>query len=175
MGRQCISSKLNGFIKKKMASICPLKMVYRIDFTRSPWCQISRFDISMYFWCTHLFNIFTVLSYIYLNSCRILANRQSAARSKERKARYISDLERKVQGLQIELATLSAQLSLLQVCDCLWFHEFQRSVFFIHVFGPCNQHNPCLINQTSEPSPFYQNYRVHNHKLFCVSVGLLQN
>ncbi|GJN07942.1 hypothetical protein PR202_ga25819 [Eleusine coracana subsp. coracana] len=40
---------------------------------------------------------------------RILANRQSAARSKERKARYITELERKVQTLQTEATTLSAQ------------------------------------------------------------------
>lgn len=47
---------------------------------------------------------------------RILANRQSAARSKERKARYIQELERKVQTLQTEATTLSAQLTLFQVC-----------------------------------------------------------
>ncbi|GMH07458.1 hypothetical protein Nepgr_009298 [Nepenthes gracilis] len=45
---------------------------------------------------------------------RILANRQSAARSKERKARYIMELERKVQTLQTEATTLSAQLTLFQ-------------------------------------------------------------
>ncbi|XVF20426.1 hypothetical protein REPUB_Repub11eG0197600 [Reevesia pubescens] len=45
---------------------------------------------------------------------RILANRQSAARSKERKARYILELERKVQTLQTEATTLSAQLTLFQ-------------------------------------------------------------
>ncbi|XP_074295144.1 transcription factor RF2b-like [Silene latifolia] len=45
---------------------------------------------------------------------RILANRQSAARSKERKARYIMELERKVQNLQTEATTLSAQLTLYQ-------------------------------------------------------------
>lgn len=45
---------------------------------------------------------------------RILANRQSAARSKERKAHYISELERKVQILQTEATTLSAQLTLYQ-------------------------------------------------------------
>ncbi|KAI3517501.1 hypothetical protein L1887_16716 [Cichorium endivia] len=45
---------------------------------------------------------------------RILANRQSAARSKERKARYITELERKVQTLQTEATTLSAQLALFQ-------------------------------------------------------------
>ncbi|KAI3901403.1 hypothetical protein MKW92_005095 [Papaver armeniacum] len=45
---------------------------------------------------------------------KILANRQSAARSKERKMRYISELEHKVQTLQTEATTLSAQLTLLQ-------------------------------------------------------------
>eukprot|EP00250_Pteridium_aquilinum_P015063 c22355_g1_i1 orf=1148-3082(+) len=45
---------------------------------------------------------------------RILANRQSAARSKERKVRYILELERKVQTLQTEATTLSAQLTLMQ-------------------------------------------------------------
>lgn len=45
---------------------------------------------------------------------RILANRQSAARSKERKVRYIAELEQKVQTLQTEATTLSAQLTLLQ-------------------------------------------------------------
>ncbi|KAL6652468.1 hypothetical protein ACP70R_011393 [Stipagrostis hirtigluma subsp. patula] len=45
---------------------------------------------------------------------RILANRQSAARSKERKMRYIAELERKVHTLQTEATTLSAQLAMLQ-------------------------------------------------------------
>ncbi|XP_022896074.1 transcription factor RF2a-like isoform X1 [Olea europaea var. sylvestris] len=45
---------------------------------------------------------------------RILANRQSAARSKERKMRYIAELEQKVQTLQTEATTLSAQLTVLQ-------------------------------------------------------------
>ncbi|KAH7437338.1 hypothetical protein KP509_05G066500 [Ceratopteris richardii] len=45
---------------------------------------------------------------------RILANRQSAARSKERKMRYIAELERKVHALQTEATTLSAQLSIMQ-------------------------------------------------------------
>lgn len=46
---------------------------------------------------------------------RILANRQSAARSKERKIRYTGELERKVQTLQNEATTLSAQVTMLQV------------------------------------------------------------
>ncbi|GMI71871.1 hypothetical protein HRI_000856400 [Hibiscus trionum] len=45
---------------------------------------------------------------------RIWANRQSAARSKERKMRYIAELERKIQTLQTEATSLSAQLTLLQ-------------------------------------------------------------
>ncbi|KAM7259552.1 hypothetical protein ACFE04_015293 [Oxalis oulophora] len=45
---------------------------------------------------------------------RILANRQSAARSKERKVRYTSELEKKVQTLQSEATNLSAQLTILQ-------------------------------------------------------------
>lgn len=59
----------------------------------------------------------------YLLFFRILANRQSAARSKERKARYIQELERKVQTLQTEATTLSAQLTLFQVC--VWTLLFQ--------------------------------------------------
>lgn len=47
--------------------------------------------------------------------CRILANRQSAARSKERKLRYISELELKVQTLQSEATTLSTQVNIMQV------------------------------------------------------------
>ena len=46
---------------------------------------------------------------------RVLANRQSAARSKERRMRYIAELEHKVQILQTEATTLSAQLTHLQV------------------------------------------------------------
>lgn len=60
---------------------------------------------------------------VLLSMYRILANRQSAARSKERKARYIQELERKVQTLQTEATTLSAQLTLYQVC------VFPSSVF----------------------------------------------
>ncbi|RVW91851.1 putative transcription factor PosF21 [Vitis vinifera] len=50
----------------------------------------------------------------YFPRNRIWANRQSAARSKERKMRYIAELERKVQTLQTEATSLSAQLTLLQ-------------------------------------------------------------
>ncbi|KAJ8540935.1 hypothetical protein K7X08_001751 [Anisodus acutangulus] len=45
---------------------------------------------------------------------RILANRLSAARSKERKLRYISELENKVQKLQTEATTLFTQVTILQ-------------------------------------------------------------
>ena len=57
--------------------------------------------------------------------CRILANRQSAARSKERKIRYTGELERKVQTLQTEATTLSAQVTMLQVyVDFVLFRGF---------------------------------------------------
>ncbi|CAK8569787.1 unnamed protein product [Lathyrus sativus] len=46
---------------------------------------------------------------------RILANRLSAARSKERKTKYISELEHKVQTLQTETTTLSTQYTKLQM------------------------------------------------------------
>lgn len=51
--------------------------------------------------------------------CRILANRQSAARSKERKACYVLQLERKFQSLQTEATALCARLSLFQVHICI--------------------------------------------------------
>lgn len=57
---------------------------------------------------------FAYISFIHL---RILANRQSAARSKERKMRYIAELEQKVQTLQTEATTLSAQVTMLQVSN----------------------------------------------------------
>ncbi|KAK1313939.1 putative transcription factor PosF21 [Acorus calamus] len=57
---------------------------------------------------------------------RIWANRQSAARSKERKMRYISELERKVQCLQTEATTLSAQLTMLQNSNVVLDYDGQR-------------------------------------------------
>ncbi|KAL6962441.1 hypothetical protein U1Q18_037399 [Sarracenia purpurea var. burkii] len=45
---------------------------------------------------------------------RILANRQSAARSKQRKTQHTNELETKVQTLQTEATTLSAQVTMLQ-------------------------------------------------------------
>ena len=67
----------------------------------------------------------------YLLFDRIWANRQSAARSKERKMRYIAELERKVQTLQTEATTLSAQLALLQVGAI--FLEFPSGIFLFIV------------------------------------------
>nr|GMD05983.1 probable transcription factor PosF21 [Ipomoea batatas] len=57
---------------------------------------------------------FTVGASVLTPDLQIWANRQSAARSKERKMRYIAELERKVQTLQTEATSLSAQLTLLQ-------------------------------------------------------------
>uniref|UniRef100_A0A803LHV6 BZIP domain-containing protein n=1 Tax=Chenopodium quinoa TaxID=63459 RepID=A0A803LHV6_CHEQI len=65
----------------------------------------------------------------------ILANRQSAARSKERKIRYTGELERRVQTLQTEATTLSAQVTLMQTvhdtvynfksCSVLYFTKLK--------------------------------------------------
>ncbi|KAJ6412526.1 hypothetical protein OIU84_005556 [Salix udensis] len=60
---------------------------------------------------------------------RILANRQSAARSKERKIKYASELERKVQTLQTEATTLSAQVAILQQIFCINENNGQRPDF----------------------------------------------
>ncbi|RZC14698.1 Transcription factor RF2a isoform A [Glycine soja] len=65
---------------------------------------------------------------------RILANRQSAARSKERKMRYIAELEHKVQTLQTETTTLSTQFTKLQVaiiCDKLTFALLLSLVYYL--------------------------------------------
>ncbi|KAM5562350.1 hypothetical protein ABKV19_017530 [Rosa sericea] len=62
---------------------------------------------------------------------RILANRQSAARSKERKVRYANELERKVQTLQTEATTLSAQVTLLQALISSGFLDMVESLFVI--------------------------------------------
>ena len=64
---------------------------------------------------TNGFEMSKFLLWILKIICRILANRQSAARSKERKMRYIAELERKVETLQTEATTLSAQLTMIQV------------------------------------------------------------
>ncbi|KAK4477194.1 hypothetical protein RD792_016408 [Penstemon davidsonii] len=45
---------------------------------------------------------------------RMLSNREAAARSKERKMKYIAELEQKVQALQTKATTLSVKLTQLQ-------------------------------------------------------------
>ena len=74
------------------------------------------------FWCKLI---------IFILHLRILANRQSAARSKERKIRYTNELERKVQTLQTEATTLSAQVTLLQVwpLHLLTAYSFQGRIY----------------------------------------------
>ncbi|XP_022773379.1 transcription factor VIP1-like isoform X2 [Durio zibethinus] len=67
---------------------------------------------------------------------RILANRQSAARSKERKIRYTNELEKKVQTLQTEATNLSAQVTVLQESfSMLQFVCLDLSVHHIQYFG----------------------------------------
>lgn len=51
--------------------------------------------------------------------CRILANRQSAQRSRVRKLQYISELERSVTALQTEVTTMGPRVA---------FFEHQRAV-----------------------------------------------
>ena len=59
---------------------------------------------------------------LVIYSSRILANRQSAARSKERKTRHTADLEHKAQILETENTTLSAEVTKLQVD--IYYDEF---------------------------------------------------
>ncbi|KAG6408800.1 hypothetical protein SASPL_131823 [Salvia splendens] len=63
---------------------------------------------------------------------RILANRQSAARSKERKLRYMSELEHKVQTLQTEATTLSAKITIVQKDHAELTNQNNELKFRIH-------------------------------------------
>lgn len=78
------------------------------------------------------------MDFVFTDICaldaRILANRLSAARSKERKMRYITELEHKVQILQTEATTLSAQLTLLQVC-CLGLSSDYLHLLLVACWG----------------------------------------
>jgi Basic region leucine zipper len=60
-----------------------------------------------------------LINFTSLVICRILANRQSAARSKEKRMRYVMELEHKVNIMQRKNSALSAQLTIMQVS--LWF------------------------------------------------------
>uniref|UniRef100_A0A0A9CDG8 BZIP domain-containing protein n=1 Tax=Arundo donax TaxID=35708 RepID=A0A0A9CDG8_ARUDO len=85
---------------------------------------------------------------------RILANRQSAARSKERKMRYIAELERKVQILQTEATTLSAQLAMLQR----------------DTTGLTSENSDLKIRvQTMEQQVRLQDGKFFSHNLFCIT------
>ena len=87
---------------------------------------------------------------------RILANRQSAARSKERKVRYICELERRVQTLQVEACTLTAQITMLQVMIRLFnatYHHMKKnnallcSIFILFV---CQRDTSGLTTENNE-------------------------
>lgn len=60
---------------------------------------------------------FAEIEYFSGKICRILANRISAAKSKERKVKYMGELERKVRVLQMETSTLSSKAASSQVCS----------------------------------------------------------
>lgn len=76
------------------------------------------------------------LGICHFGYCRILANRQSAARSKERKIRYTNELERKVQTLQTEATTLSAQVTLLQVSPLHLYGLIREILSFSYAMKP---------------------------------------
>lgn len=85
------------------------------------FCLFSTYVIS-YFLRSLKKQIANLLFYaFYINTTSSLqcdwiwANKPSAARSIERKMRYVAELEHKVQTLQTEATSLSAQLTLLQV------------------------------------------------------------
>lgn len=59
-----------------------------------------------------------------------MANRQSAARSKERKARYISELERKVKSLQTEAKALATQLNIYKVCS-MYYTDMDNNIIIV--------------------------------------------
>lgn len=65
----------------------------------------------------------------------IFVNQRSGARFKERKARYISKLERKVQTHQTEATTLYVILTLFEVLISTRILLIYISSFRIHVFG----------------------------------------
>jgi hypothetical protein len=81
----------------------------------------------------------------------VLANRQSAARSKQRKMRYTAELKQKVQMLQTEATTLSAQLTILQV----------RSSFPALVFSAFLHDRP----------PFYSQCKTLDAHCFAAQLG----
>jgi len=107
-----------------------------------------------------------------LSVCRILANRQSAARSKERKIRYTSELERKVQTLQTEATNLSAQLTMLQVCPfffevvfkllLLVMNKYEFGNLFLSVFDGAPQHT------SNDVGLLYADFELCGHKLTAV-------
>lgn len=117
------SSLLEGIEAKKALSPDKLAELWTVDPKRAKRF-LSLFHIVMSLRFQFPVSIVTFLRCDWRGWgmwCRILANRQSAARSKERKACYVSELERKFQSLQTEATTLSAQLSLFQVPLALKF------------------------------------------------------
>lgn len=76
-----------------------------------------------------------------MSLCRILANRQSAQRSRVRKLQYISELERSVNALQVLNYDVGSLLYSLVPCFFVekkvpphYFHEFLGGSFFIIFF-----------------------------------------
>ncbi|KAK9705354.1 hypothetical protein RND81_07G050600 [Saponaria officinalis] len=76
---------------------------------------------------------------------RIMANRQSVMHSKEQKLRCISEMEHKVQTLQNEATTPSAQLTLLQRASAGFTGQINGLKFLLQ---------PCSNKLNSEMVPF---------------------
>lgn len=67
--------------------------------------------------CVCFFLSFYLYTYDYNRLFRILANRQAAARSKDKKAKYLLDLENKVEYLKMESYGSSVWIRQLEVRD----------------------------------------------------------
>ncbi|XP_057777794.1 probable transcription factor PosF21 isoform X2 [Salvia miltiorrhiza] len=114
---------------------------------------------------------------------RIWANRQSAARSKERKMRYIAELQSKVQSLQTDKASSSMQFALMQEdTNCLASENIELKLQLqsfeqqVHLQDAVNdalkeeiQHLKVLTGQAMlngpAPPPYgtNQNYNTNSH------------
>lgn len=63
--------------------------------------------------------------------CRILANRESAAKSKERKKRYEMELQKKVELLDYQVTNLTNCITMFEVCVFLsiYYHDSTQQKF----------------------------------------------
>lgn len=60
--------------------------------------------------------ILTLIYFEFCVFCRIVANRESAAKSKERKKRYLIELQKNVELLEIQITNVFDNICMLEVC-----------------------------------------------------------